>query len=65
MKTKQTKIQKLINALRKRNLTVREIASRFSVPNVYAIIDDIRKVHNLNVRRTTTRTGITAYSLVA
>jgi hypothetical protein len=65
MKTKQTKIQKLINALRKRNLTVREIASRFSVPNVYAIIDDIRKVHNLNVQRTTTRTGMTAYSLVA
>ena len=63
---KQTKIQKLINALRKRNLTVREIASRFSVPNVYAIIDDIRKVHNLNVQRTTTtRTGMTAYRLVA
>lgn len=62
---KQTKIQKLINALRKRNLTVREISSRFSVPNVYAIIDDIRKVHNLNVQRTTTRTGITAYRLVA
>jgi hypothetical protein len=62
---KQTKIQKLINALRKRSLTVREISSRFSVPNVYAIIDDIRKVHNLNVQRTTTRTGITAYRLVA
>jgi hypothetical protein len=65
MKTKQTKINKLINALRKRSLTVREIATRFRVPNVYAIIDDIRKVHNLNVQRTTTRTGMTAYTLAA
>jgi predicted RNase H-like nuclease len=61
---KQTKIQKLINALRKRNLTVREIASRFSVPNVYAIIHDVRR-NGYNVSRTTTRTGITAYRLVA
>ena len=65
MKTKQTKINKLINALLKRSLTVREIATRYRVPNVYAIIDEIRKVHNLNVLRTKTRTGLTAYSLSA
>jgi hypothetical protein len=64
MKTKQTKIQKLINALRKRNLTVREIATRFRVPNVYAIIHDVRR-NGYNVSRITTRTGTTAYRLTA
>lgn len=64
MKTKQTKINKLINALRKRSLTVREIATRFRVPNVYAIIHDVRR-NGYNVSRTTTRTGMTAYTLVA
>lgn len=62
---KQTKINKLINALRKRNLTVREIATRFRVPNVYAIIDDIRKVHGLNVMRFKTPTGRTAYTIAS
>jgi hypothetical protein len=58
---KQTKIEKLINALLKRRMTVREIASRFSIPNVYAIIDDIRKVHRYPVDRGQTRTGKTYY----
>lgn len=64
MKTKQTKIQKLIAALQKRSLTVREIATRFRVPNVYAIIHDVRR-NGYNVSRTMTRTGVTAYRLVA
>jgi hypothetical protein len=62
MKTNKT--QKLINALKKRALTVREIATRFRVPNVYAIIHDVRR-NGHTVTRTTTRTGLTAYSLVA
>ena len=62
---KNTKIQKLINALKKRSLTVRQIASSFKIPNVYAIVDDIRKVHGFNVQRTTTRSGLTAYMIVA
>jgi transposase len=62
MKAKQTKIQKLINALYTGSgLTVREIASRFRVPNVYAIIDDIRKVHGYTVKRGKTVTGKTYY----
>lgn len=58
---KQTKIEKLITALFRKGLTVREIAARFKVPNVYAIIDDIRKVHGLNVERGKTVTGKTYY----
>lgn len=61
MKTNKT--QRLINALRKGTLTVKQIATRFRIPNVYAVIDDIRKVWNLNVTRTRTRTGLTAYTL--
>lgn len=58
---KRTKIDKLISALLKRRMTVREIATRFSIPNVYAIIDDIRKVHRYPVDRGLTRTGKTYY----
>jgi len=58
---KQTKIEKLINALSRGGLTVREIASRFKIPNVYAVINDIRNVHNLRVVRGKTVTGKTYY----
>lgn len=38
-----TKIDRVINALLKNKLTRKQIASRFNIPNVRAILFDIRR----------------------
>lgn len=64
MKKQTTKIERLIAALRKGKLSVRQITTRFNVPNVSAIIYDIRR-KGVNVHTTRTATGMTAYTLAA
>jgi predicted RNase H-like nuclease len=59
-----TKTQKVTNALLKGPLTAAQISSRFNVPNVRAMIYDLKR-KNLNVMRTTTSKGLTAYRVAA
>lgn len=57
---KTTKTSKVIAALQKSSLTASQIASRFSVPNVRAMMHDIKR-KNYNVFRSLTPTGLTKY----
>lgn len=43
MKTKMTKIDRVIQALLRTSLTRKQIAARFKIPNVRAILFDIKR----------------------
>ena len=65
MKKKATKTARVADALQKRNLTAKEISSRFDVPNVRAMLHDLKrkglKVMSFTTRNskgTTTRYGL-------
>jgi transcription initiation factor IIE alpha subunit len=65
MKKKATKTARVATALSKKALTSKEIASRFDVPNVRAMIYDLkRKGMKVLKRSTTTTKGLTTrYSI--
>lgn len=53
MKKKATKTEKVATALRNRPMTSKEISSRFDVPNVRAMLYDLKR-KGLKVLRTAT-----------
>lgn len=59
-----TKTQKVGIALTKGPLTSAQISSRFNVPNVRAMIYDLKR-KGMSVVRTTTSRGLTAYGVAA
>ena len=59
-----TKTQKVAIALTKAPLTAAQISSRFNVPNVRAMIYDLKR-KNLSIKRFTTSSGLTAYGVAA
>ena len=59
---KLTKTQKVTNALKKSALTAAQIASRFDVPNVRAMIYDLKR-KNFNVVKTVSNSGTTRFSI--
>lgn len=65
MKKKATKTERVAAALTKKALTSKEIASRFDVPNVRAMIYDLkRKGFDILTRRHLTTKGLTTrYSI--
>ena len=59
-----TKIDKVIKALKSKPLTAAQIRARFDVPNVSAVIYDIRRRNDFSiVYRTTTKNGTMAYGI--
>lgn len=65
MKKKATKTEKVATALAKKAMTSKEIASRFNVPNVRAMLFDLkRKGFDILTRRHLTTKGLTTrYSI--
>jgi len=59
-----TKTQKVGIALTKGPLTAAQISSRFNVPNVRAMIYDLKR-KGMSIVRTTTSRGLTAYGVAA
>lgn len=57
-----TKTDRLTKALTGKTLSKNQIATRFNISNVSAFINDIRR-KGINVRLTTTRKGLTAYTI--
>jgi len=57
-----TKTDRLTKALTGKTLSKSQIASRFNISNVSAVINDIRR-KGINVRLTATRSGNTAYTI--
>lgn len=65
MKKKATKTEKVATALTKKAMTSKEIASRFNVPNVRAMLFDLkRKGFDILTRQHLTTKGLTTrYSI--
>jgi hypothetical protein len=64
MKTKMTKIDRVIQALLRTSLTRKQIAARFKIPNVRAILFDIkRKGYEVYTEGNRVAVGNTAFDL--
>lgn len=59
-----TKTEKVTKALTKAPLTAAQISARFNVPNVRAMIYDLKR-KSLNIKRSITSSGLTAYRVAA
>lgn len=59
-----TKTAKVAAALTRNPLTEKQISTRFNVPNVRAMIYDLKR-KGLSISRSLTTTGLTRYSVVA